>query len=251
MNDEDVLLVLIADDELLARKRLTRLLGELSGFVKAGECSSGREVLERVELGDVDIVLLDIQMPGMDGLETRRQMQEESGPEVIFTTAHPEHALRAFEVGALDYVLKPVEAGRLEQALLRAQRRILTKATTPDAHPRSSPVALDRLALPTSRGVRLVDPASVTHASYDGHLVTVHLDGQEPVLTDRTLQELSSDLDPSVFERVHRRSILNLQRVERLLPLDTGGYVAITQSGAEVDVSRQAARRLRRRLGLR
>jgi len=234
--------VLIADDEAMARRRLLRLVSALPDVAIVGECQSGEEVLSRVRGGDVDVLLLDIQMPGLSGLETKALMSE-GQPYVIFTTAHPEHALEAFDVGAVDYVLKPIEAARLAKALERA-RRYRDTATGEGA------ADIDRLAVPTSKGVVLLDPQEVSHAVFDGQLVTIHLRGGT-ILTDMTLQDLAQRLERHAFERVHRRALLNLAHVTRLEPIETGGYVAITAAGQRVEVSRQAARDLRRRLKLR
>lgn len=234
--------VVYADDELVARKRLSRLLGALPGVEVVAECKDGREVLAALqEHPTVDVLLLDIHMPGLSGLETKALLADD-GPYVIFTTAHPEHALEAFDVGAVDYVLKPIEAGRLKTALDRARSRLGT-ATNDDSE-------LGRLALPTRDGVRLLDPTAVSHAVFDGSLVTVHCNG-EALLTDLSLTELESKLPSDTFERVHRRALLNLECVDRLIDQPTGGYLAITKHGAKVEISRQAARKLRKRLGLR
>jgi two-component system LytT family response regulator len=114
--------VLVADDELLARRRLLRLLGAMPDVEIAGECDSGEAVLARVRDGNVDVVLLDIQMPGLSGIEAL-QLMPADGPTIVFCTAHPDHALDAFDAGAIDYVLKPVEAPRLRRALERARGR--------------------------------------------------------------------------------------------------------------------------------
>jgi two-component system LytT family response regulator len=226
--------VLVADDESLARRRLSRLLEAMPDVTVAGECETGEEVLAAVAKEEVDVVLLDIQMPGLTGLEAKGLLGEE-GPVVIFTTAHPEHALEAFEVGAVDYVLKPIEPARLAKALERARGLV---ENTPH---------LDRLPLVSAGEVRLVDPELVTHALFDGHLVTVHLES-EAILTDLSLQDLERRLPR--LERVHRRALLNLACVERLKPQPSGGYVALTRSGKEVPISRQSARKLRRLLGV-
>lgn len=233
--------VLIADDEMVARKRMTRLLGSVPDVELVGECASGDEVLAALEEADADVIVLDIQMPGLSGLETKALLADDA-PYVIFATAHPEHAVEAFDVGADDYILKPIEAQRLAKALERARKTLSPTAL-------SSTDPLDRLPVSTRGGVRLVDPDSVSHAVFDGTLVTVHTGG-DALLTDMSLQDLSERLDPTVFARVHRRALLNLRRVAQLEPLPTGGYVAVTDDGAKVDVSRQAARRLRKRLGL-
>jgi two-component system LytT family response regulator len=243
--------VLVADDELIARKRLLRLLAAMEGVTIAGECERGDAVLERLKTNDVDVVLLDIHMPGLTGLETL-ELLPESGPVVILSTAHPDHAVTAFELGAVDYVMKPVEAGRLKKALARASERLGTreKGAQWPAPGESGGRALERLAIPTKQGIVLIDPRTVDHALLDGELVTV-VTSAGKYLSDDTLADLQERLPRDLFERVHRRAIVNLERVERLEPLDTGGYVAHTRSGHAVEVSRQAARELRRRLRVR
>ncbi|MCB9753606.1 MAG: response regulator transcription factor [Myxococcales bacterium] len=251
--------VLIADDEQVARRRLTRLLGAMPGIELAGECARGDAVLEWLARPEarVDVLLLDIRMPGISGLEARALIPDD-GPYVIFTTAHAEHALEAFEVGAVDYLLKPIEAGRLSRALARARRALRGRADAGaeaerDAAPEDAP-AIARLAVPTAKGILLLDPADITHALFDGALVTVFA-GQGPVIADGSLGELEKKLEGLTragarFERVHRRALLNLDRLARLEPVETGGFVAYTDRDAAVPVSRQVARRLRKRLGL-
>lgn len=247
--------VLVCDDELMARKRVLRLLSELPGIEAAIECESGEEVLAKLRDEDVDVAVLDINMPGLSGLETVMQMPEER-PYVIFLTAHPEHAVKAFEVGAVDYLLKPVDDARLATALARARKALDAGHVGPreggdESRPSGSgPGRLGKLAIATHGGAALVSPDDVTHATFDGTLVTVHTAARS-ILTDDTLQELEAKLPPGPFERVHRRAIVNLDHVDRLESVDSGGYVACLSTGKRVDVSRQSARRLRRRLGLR
>lgn len=237
--------VLVCDDELIARRRAARLLSEQPGVEVVAECASGGEVLARLAAEDVDLVVLDIHMPGMTGLETALQMPEDR-PYLIFLTAHPEHAVAAFDVGATDYLVKPVDEVRLKKALDRARRQ-LDAPPGRDAHDAAAPLA--RLAIATRTGVVLLGPDEVTHAVFDGQLVTVHT-RDRAILSESTLQELEQRLSAPHFERVHRRAIVNLLHVERLEPALSGGYVARIAGGKSVDVSRQAARRLRRRLGI-
>jgi two-component system LytT family response regulator len=232
--------VLLCDDELLARKRMTRLLGEIGGVQIVAECTNGEEVLARLADEEVDVLLLDIDMPGLSGIEAVARLPEDR-PYVVFATAHPEHAVAAFEVGAVDYVLKPVESDRLRKALDRARAQLDAPAPAP-AIP-----AMARLAIPTHDGAVLVTTADISHAVLEGQLVTVYAAGRK-VLTGFTLQELEAKLPH--FERVHRRALLNLDHVERLESVSSGGYVAHVRGGGKVEVSRQSARRLRRRLGL-
>jgi two-component system, LytTR family, response regulator len=241
--------IVVCDDELMARKRVLRLLGELQGIDSVSECESGEQVLERLRGEDVDVAILDINMPGMSGIETVMAMPEER-PYVIFLTAHPEHAVKAFDVGAVDYVLKPVDDARLAKALERARGFLDQGPTASGDGDRAAKGATDKLAIATHDGAALVRPSEITHATFDGALVTVHTSARA-ILTDDTLQDLEAKLGTGPFERVHRRALLNLDHVERLESVDSGGYVAVLSTGKRVDVSRQSARRLRRRLGLR
>jgi two-component system, LytTR family, response regulator len=237
--------VLVCDDEMIARQRAVRLVQEAPNVEVVAECASGDEVLAKLAAEDVDVVLLDINMPGMTGIETTMKMPEDR-PYVIFLTAHPEHAVQAFDVGATDYLLKPVDQARLEKALDRARKEL----DAPAGLRAGTDPPLARLAISTKAGVVLLAPEELTHAVFDGSLVTVHTKDRS-VLTDQSLQDLEAKLAKSgAFERVHRRALLNLLMVERLEPVLSGGYVARLVSGKTVDISRQAARKLRRRLGI-
>src|SRR5262249_8310088 len=149
--DLDALRVLIADDERLARQRLRRLLSDIPGIEIAGEAERGEAVVEASREGEIDVLLLDIAMPGMSGVEAIRLLPEPA-PYVIFCTAHAEHAVSAFEVGAVDYLLKPVDAARLGVAIERARRFF---APRPPEVPNA--VTLKRLPIETREGVVLLD----------------------------------------------------------------------------------------------
>lgn len=240
--------ILIADDELVARKRLARLLAAFPDTTVCGEAADGEAVLAAVRQGGVDVVLLDIHMPGLSGLDALALLPEGS-VHVVLVTAHADHAVDAFEHGAVDYVLKPVEAARLQKALERVRARLSPRTEAARA---SAPSArnLARLPIPTRSGIVLVDPDAISHATLEDELVTVFTT-QGDFLTDFTLQELMDRLPPEGFLRVHRRALVNLAHVTRLEPLETGGYLARTPRGHSVEVSRQSARELRRMLGLR
>jgi two-component system LytT family response regulator len=231
-----VLRVLVADDEQLARQRLQRLVAEIEGVSVVAECSDVEQVLAAVKEEPVDVALLDIQMPGLSGVDALALLPDGS-PHVIFCTAHPDYAVKAYEGGAIDYLLKPIEAGRLRKSLDRARARL----SPPEAR-------VDRLPIATKNGVLLLDPTKISHAVLDGALVSVFAEGTAH-LTDASLNELERKL-PHLL-RVHRRALVDLAHVERLEPLDTGGYLAHTTTKHTVEVSRQSARELRRRLGLR
>jgi two-component system LytT family response regulator len=241
----DKLRVLIADDEQVARSRLKRLLEALPDVEVAGECEDGTQVLERVRGGGVDVVLLDIQMPKLKGTEALA-LWPKDGPQVVFCTAHAQHAVEAFDSGAVDYVLKPVEPARLAKALGRVRERGSPERFRAEVAKHQ----IDRLPITTRAGVVLIDPTAISHAVLEGELVTVYA-GAEKYLTDYSLNELEERLGRGRFERVHRRALLNLTHVARLEPLETGGYFARTHGGHSIEVSRQSARELRKRLGLR
>ncbi len=228
--------VLIADDELQARKRLVRLVEGLPDVEVVAVCESGDEVLARIGAAAPDVLLLDISMPGRTGLELRAALPR--GQAVIFVTAHAEHAVDAFDLGATDYVLKPVTAARLGKAIDRArEHRSPARAE-----------AAPRIPIETRDGVVLVDPEAIVHASFDGALVEI-VTPSGTWLTTASLRDLEARLPPK-FERVDRRNLLNLDEVARLEPEADGGAIAVTRGGHRVHVSRQSARDLRRRLGL-
>jgi two-component system LytT family response regulator len=242
--------ILVLDDESIARKRLVRLLGDVAGIERIIECERPEEARERIAEEELDVCFFDIQMPGQTGIELARSLPEDR-PYIVFLTAHPEHALDAFDVGAVDYILKPVDTPRLEKALDRAKKYL-------DGPPRpgkdsgadgAADTTTQKLALSTQQGVVLIAPRDITHADFDGALVTVHTK-EKKVLTDASLQDLEAKLPAGLFERVHRRALLNLDRVSRLEPVASGGYIAHMDSGDKVDISRQSARKLRRRLGI-
>ncbi len=241
--------VLFADDELMAGRRMRRQLASIEGVEIVAECVSGEGALAKLEQIDVDLALLDVRMGGLSGIEVS-EAAAELGVEIGFTTAHAEHAVAAFDAGAVDFVVKPIDRARLEVAIDRARQRIeALRATAASRAAPSGARPVERLALTVRGEIRLVDPRDVSHALLEGELVTVFVE-HEGLVTDLSLQDLGRRLSAGSFERVHRRALLNLEHVVRLKPQPTGGYRAVTKAGHEVPVSRQAARGLRRRLGI-
>lgn len=236
--------VAVCDDESMARKRALRLLSEQPDVEEAHECEGPAQLQKLLDLHDIDVVLLDINMPGMTGLEFARTLLEPR-PHIVFLTAHAEHAVDAFDIGATDYLVKPVDNERLRKALDRAKKAIDAPAT--DRARMSEPPGLARLAIATRDGATLLSPADVTHCTFDGQLVTVHTKDRA-VLCDLSLQELEVKLPH--LERVHRRSLVALAHVERLEDLPSGGYLAHFASNKSAEVSRKCARSLRRKLGI-
>jgi DNA-binding LytR/AlgR family response regulator len=347
--------VVVVDDELLGRRRLARLAGETPGVKVIAECDSGEAALARVSEGGIDALLLDIQLGAVSGLDVLRQLGG-GLPLVVFVTAHAEHAVHAFDGGAVDYVLKPIEPARLARALERARELVLAYAARPvvggvtppagataslnepwpvvggvnppagasaslnepwpviggvnppagataslnepwpvvggvnppagasaslnepwpviggvnppagataslnasgpptPSEPPETATELElrgplRLAIPTRRGLKVIDPGSIRYAIVDGESVLIHTE-EGVFVTDFRLVALEKKLPADRFVRAHRRVLLNLEHVVGLEAAGTSVHLAELSDGATVPISRQAARALRRRWSL-
>jgi len=254
---------LIVDDEPLARRGLELRLREHTDISIVRQCANGREALAAIAEEAPDLIFLDIQMPGMSGLDLVAQVPQESMPMVVFVTAFDRYAINAFEAHALDYLLKPVDEARLAAALDRvraqwqqqqalAQREQLMALlaevkgngeldTDPGAAAASPAPAVPRYArmLPirTGRETLRLDVTTIDWIDAAGDYMCLHADGQTHVLR-ATMKELEEMLDPLVFQRVHRSTIVNLARVKSLRPHLNGECFLKLQSGQEVKLSR-------------
>jgi two-component system, LytTR family, response regulator len=236
--------VLVCDDELVARKRAVRIASEILSPDHVESCSSGKEALARLQEEDFDVLLLDVDMPHMSGLEVAQSLSAPA-PQVVFLTAHQEHAVRAFDVGATDYVVKPLEEDRLRKALDRVSQRLHAAehiGTAATSAPKPA-----KLAVPEKNGVVLLDVSQIVACVLEDALVSIHASG-ECVLSTLSLAELHAKLPH--LERVHRKALVNMDLVTRLESLPSGGYLAKDATGVSVEVSRQAARVLRKRFGM-
>jgi two-component system LytT family response regulator len=243
---------LIVDDEAPARNRLKRLLAGLEDVQVVGEARDGIQAVEMIEHLSPDLVLLDIQMPGLDGFGVIQALEDP--PAIIFVTAYDEFAIRAFEVHALDYLLKPFSQDRLEKAIHRAQEAL---AGDQDIAAQLGPLLeslttegrfLTRLAVYDRDRIRVLDADEVDWIGIEGEQVMVHV-GDQVYPIRRTLAELEARLDPKRFFRAHRSAIVNLDRVQEVIPWFKGGHILRLTTGAEVDLSRAQARALRKILG--
>ncbi|MCK6544506.1 LytTR family DNA-binding domain-containing protein [Myxococcota bacterium] len=240
---------LIVDDEPLARSRLARMLGRISDVEVVGEAADGVEARALVLGLAPDVLLLDIQMPELDGLS----LAAEGGlPPIIFTTAHREHALEAFELAAIDYLLKPIEQPRLEAAIERVRARTAPRVdaallrTLVERITSSAPV---RLAAKSGASVRLFDPAEVTRLwASDKYTLLAH-EGREHVL-DESLAQLEQRLAPHGFFRVHRAELVNLAAIRGLRAEDDGGATLELSDGQSARVSRRFLPALKAKLGV-
>jgi two-component system LytT family response regulator len=236
--------VLVADDEPPARRGLRALLARQPDVHVVGEARSGREAIEAIGALRPDLVFLDVQMPDGDGFDVVRAVGAERMPLVVFATAYDAFALRAFEVHALDYLLKPYDRERFELALDRARAQLRGRAARPDERLAALVEQLegrarwiDRLAVTVGARIRLVDVRDVDYFEAESNYVRAHV-GPRSHLVRTTLTALEAKLDPSRFLRVHRSLIVQLARVAEVEPLFAGEYVLFLRDGRRLTSGR-------------
>ena len=229
--------VLIVDDEALARERVRTLLEAGDGVTIVGECSGGREAVDAIIDKRPDLVFLDVQMPDLDGFEVLEAVAPEWLPAVIFVTAHDEYALKAFDVHAIDYLLKPIEPERLHKALARATKRDLLSFL--DERP------LDRLVIRTRSKVSFLKPSEIDWIEADGKHARLHA-GSETHVVRHTLTRLEQRLAAHGFVRVHRSAIVNVDRIKELEPWFHGEFVVILKDGTKLTSSAAHSQALHR-----
>jgi two-component system LytT family response regulator len=251
---ETVWRAIAVDDEPPALKRLSSLLAEVPGVRLVGTYDDPREAVPAIERERPDLLFLDIQMPEMTGFELVAALGDEC-PLVIFVTAYDEHAIRAFEVNALDYLLKPVERERLAATLARARERLATRPAS-EIQAQLHAVLLGmgtgapaRVAVRTGTRVLLLDPATIDRVEADGNTLTLHA-GRERVEFRETLTAFEARLPPGRFVRVSRSTVVNLASVRQVEPWFNGDYVLILADGAKVTTGRTYRDRVRAALGL-
>ncbi len=248
--------ILVADDEPLARKRVLDRLALDDSVEVVAVARSGAQAIDAIrshrESGSpIDVAFLDIRMPGADGLDVVRSIGTTTMPHTIFVTAYDRHAIDAFQVEALDYLLKPYDDERFDIALARAKRaaRLSDAALSSSGLDPTEAKYLERFASDVRGRTRLIPVAQVDFVSAAGPYAELHL-ADEVVLIRETMQTLESSLDPSLFVRVHRSAIVRIDCIEALLTAPGGNYAARLHSGEEVSVSRSRRAGLARRLGL-
>lgn len=258
--------VLVVDDEQPARQELCFQLERIDGVAVAGQAGDGVEALALIRELRPDLVLLDIQMPGGTGFDVARELlAQEVDTRVVFVTAFDQYAIEAFEVSAVDYLLKPVEPERLAQAVERARRRVSSErgaggqATVADdelqrivQYVAERQVRREQLAVRVGDRFQLVPASDIIHASLAGDGVTIVTSRLTGASNYRTLDELHSNLDPAVFWRVHRAHLVNINKVKEIVPWFSRNYILRMQDAkrTEIPVSRTQTRRLRDHLNL-
>jgi two-component system LytT family response regulator/two-component system response regulator LytT len=281
----------LVDDEQLARDELGYLLGQLGGVEVIGQAGNGVEALSTIDRLQPDVVFLDVQMPGLTGFEVaRRMLDTQNASHIIFVTAYDQHAIEAFEVNAVDYLLKPVEQARLELAVQRARRRIeidrMDRAAAGEGGATSGPAGLsgqpgaglnaqpgaglnaqlerivqlvterqarrERLAIKVGERFLLVQADEIIYASLADESIAVVTTQHVGTSNYRTLDELQARLDPDVFWRVHRSHLVNINKIKEIVPWFSRNYILRMKDAksTEIPVSRTQTRRLREYLKL-
>jgi two-component system LytT family response regulator/two-component system response regulator LytT len=259
----DALRAIVVDDEQLARDELCFLLQQVGGVDIIAQAGNGVEALRVIEEYQPDLVMLDVQMPGLSGFEVARRVLE-AGLEshLVFVTAFDQYAIDAFEVNAVDYLLKPVETARLSTAVDRVRKR---RAADRGADPKNGPdlerlVQMlaarqgrrEQLAIKVEERFLLVQADEVVHASVEDDQIRVVTNSLSGTSNYRTLDELQTRLDPAVFWRVHRSHLVNINKIKEIVPWFSRNYILKMKDakGTEIPVSRSQTRRLREYLKL-
>ena len=257
-----MLTVVLADDEKLARRRLVRMLEETGDAKVVAECTGGREAVTRTVELQPDILFLDVQMPDLDGFGVLQELQGLAAPAIVFVTAFDQYAVRAFDVHAADYLLKPFDTVRFREAFARAKERadrrvrseeenrmraLLRDYLAETAQDSAARQPLDRIAVRVDGALRIVRTADVDWWETDGNYMRLHV-GPNSHLIRMTASSIEGQLDPKQFLRIHRRYIINIDRVVEVQPWFGGDAVVLLRTGAKLRLSRTYRERLHTRL---
>ncbi len=253
MIDNDSLRVLIVDDEAPARRDIRRMLGKMEHIAIAGEAADGLEAVEMIQKTHPDVVLLDIQMPGLDGFQVIEKLENmDEMPAIIFITAYDQYAVRAFEVHAVDYLLKPVEEERLVEAIerMRRIRKGLEQSSDLVALLRTIGGGSKRIPVRQGAGHVMVSEEDILYATLASGDVFIATEGIEGATNFRSLDRLLQELTPGKFVRAHRSYIANLQKIHEITPRPGGSYRLRlgNANGPVIPLSRTQARELRKLL---
>lgn len=256
MADGKPIRVLLVDDEPLAREMIREMLKDDSEVEVVGECVNGREAVEAFQEHNPDLIFLDVQMPEIGGFEVLEALKSVNMPHVIFVTAYDQYAVRAFEVHALDYLLKPFDRERFDSAWRRAKAHILA---TRDGEMDQRILAileelkagskyLERLVIKSGGRVFFLDTDDIDWIEAEGNYVSVHT-GKKSHLLRETISSLESQLDPKKFLRIHRSSIVKIDRIKELQPWFHGEYRVLLMDGTQLTLSRNYRENLQEALG--
>ena len=242
--------VLIADDEAPARDKLQRWLGEQADIDVVARSEDGLQAAAAIEELRPDVAFVDIQMPGLNGLEVAAQLEQDTAPLIVFVTAFDEHAVKAFDLNAVDYLLKPYDKDRLLRSLIRVRDRLgnaesrASAVTTARGQTNSS----ERLLVPEGERLQLIDSTSVDWLEADDNYVHVHTANRVYMLR-RTLQDLLSQLGEQRFARIHKSAAVNISAISSFTPLFKGDYEVLMRTGQMLRLSRRYKDALFARMG--
>ena len=264
--DASPIRALIVDDEPLARERLHELLDDTPSVTVVGDAEDGPEAVDAIREQAPDLVFLDVQMPGMSGIDVIEEIGQDRMPVTVFVTAYDQYAIKAFDLAAVDYLLKPFDDERFEQALHRARDQIASQnneaiserllrllrerdpSLLEEERTRDEPY-LERIAVQGRGKARIVPVDDLTHITADGSYAELHTEDDTYVIRER-MKTLTARLDPEAFARVHRSAIVRLEKIELLLRGGGGDYAVRLQDGTRIPVSRSRVDELEDRLGV-
>lgn len=259
-HDGESLRVLVVDDEPLARELLTEMLASIPRVEVVGRCEDGMSAVEEIGNLRPDLVLLDVQMPGFDGFDVLERVGPGAMPEVVFVTAHEEHAVRAFQVHALDYVLKPVDRERLRDAVQRAFHRVFRSSEATLAEQLqgvldslvtggglNEPPPPRRITVHKGDAIRFIEVSKLAWLEAARNYVVLHAD-DDTFLLRSTLKDLLRSLHRGPFVRIHRSAAVNLDKVDAVRPLPGGDYAVWLHGGEKLRASRTYAEELLQRI---
>lgn len=237
--------ILIADDEALARRRISEMLRHDPDIEVVGESANGPETVDAIRALTPDLVFLDVQMPGTSGVEIAAALKGTSKPMVIFVTAHDQYAVRAFEVHAVDYLLKPFDRERFHHTLERAKAEFQTRRDRLAndeilrllGELRARPQYLDRILIKNNDRVFIIKTEEIDWIEAQGNYIRIHL-GKQSSLLRETLGNLATQLDPRRFARIHRSQIVNIDHIQELQPWSHRDYRVVLRNGTQLTLSR-------------
>jgi two-component system LytT family response regulator len=244
-----VIRAIIADDERLAREKLRILLASEANVKVVAECSDGKQALSAIRTHGTDLLLLDIQMPDMDGFQVLDELSPEEMPVVIFTSAYDQYAIRAFEAHALDYLLKPFDQERLHHAIARARlelsktqdreitHRILSLLSQVKSEMLPESSTEGRLVIRAKGRVVFLNLSEIDWIEASANYVQLNV-GKESHLFRETISRVSERLNPNHFVRIHRSTIVNVRKIKELIPVNSGEYIVVLKNGKELSCSR-------------
>lgn len=257
---ENKIKALIADDERLGRDLIKHMLKTNPDVVIIEECNNGTDALSKIQTLSPDLVFLDIKMPGINGVEIVNRLEESQRPIVVFTTAHDDYAISAFDQNAVDYLLKPFDQERFDRTLDRVRQQLKHKgdselankiqhllASSPSPETKTEPI--DRITIKESNRVFFLSPNEIDYFEASGNYVAIHV-GDKTHLVYDSLSNMESKLDAKRFVRAHRSTIINIQAIKELRTHFNGEYVVILKNGTRLKISRSYREKVKPILGL-